>query len=332
VTDGVASAQPPQGGRGGGNAANRRGPTQCHDITVYPAIGLAGGACGGYGLLLDIKDAANPKRIAAVADSNFSFWHSATFSNDGSKILFTDEWGGGSAPRCRATDKPEWGANAIFTLQGSTMTFKSYYKIPAAQTPVENCVAHNGSLIPIPGREVMVQGWYQGGISIFDWTDPEKPTEIAYFDRGPVDTTRLMSAGSWSVYWYNGMIVSSEIARGLDIFELVPSAYISQNEIDAAKTVRWEYLNAQEQPQIAYPPSFPLARAYLDQLERSNGLAADKIASARQELSAAEKLSGQARKDALAKLSTRLHGDARGAAGEPKAHVLASAVGELAKQ
>jgi hypothetical protein len=319
------------GGGAGAAAANRRGPTQCHDITVYPAIGLAGGACGGYGLLLDITDAANPKRIAAVADSNFSFWHSATFSNDGSKILFTDEWGGGSAPRCRSTDKPEWGANAIFTLQGSTMTFKSYYKIPAAQTSVENCVAHNGSLVPIPGREIMVQGWYQGGISIFDWTDPSNPKEIAFHDRGPVDSTRLMSAGSWSVYWYNGMIVSSEIARGLDIFELVPSAFISQNEIDAAKTVRWEYLNAQEQPKIVYPPSFPLARAYLDQLERANGLAADKIASARQELSAAEKLSGQARKDALAKLSTRLHGDARGAAGEPKAHVLASAVGDLAK-
>ncbi|HXV85827.1 MAG TPA: hypothetical protein VD793_03960, partial [Gemmatimonadales bacterium] len=183
-------------------AARRRGgPTQCHDITVYPTIGLAGGACGGYGLLLDIKDVANPRRIGAVADSNFSFWHSATFSNDGSKILFTDEWGGGSQPRCRATDKYEWGANAIFTLENREMTFQSYYKLPAPQTPLENCVAHNGSLIPIPGRDVMIQGWYQGGISVFDWTDPNNVMEIAFHDRGPVDSTRMQMGGSWSVYW-----------------------------------------------------------------------------------------------------------------------------------
>ena len=308
------------------------GPTQCHDITVYPEIGLAGGACGGYGLLLDISDVANPKRIDAAADSNFSFWHSATFSNDGSKILFTDEWGGGSAPRCRATDKPEWGANALFTISSDKkMSFKSYYKIPAAQTTTENCVAHNGSLIPIPGREVMVQGWYQGGISIFDWTDPSKPVEIAFHDRGPLDPNRLLSGGSWSVYWYNGLIVSSEIARGLDVFELTPSAHISQNEIDAAKSVKWDYLNAQQQPKIVWPATFALSRAYLDQLERNNGLAADKIASTRAELSRAEKLACPARRDALTALATKLHGDARGAGDEPKAHKLASSVGDLAQ-
>ncbi|MGE3616717.1 MAG: LVIVD repeat-containing protein [Gemmatimonadales bacterium] len=312
-------------------ARPRGGPTQCHDITVYPAIGLAGGACGGYGLLLDISNPAQPTRIGAVADSNFSFWHSATFSNDGSKILFSDEWGGGSAPRCRATDKYEWGADAIFTLQNRQMQFKSYYKMPAAQTSFENCVAHNGSLLPIPGRDVMVQGWYQGGISIFDWTNASKPVEIAYFDRGPVDSTRLVSGGSWSVYWYNGVIVSSEIARGLDIYELTPSGWISQNEIDAAKTVKFDYLNAQGQPKMVWPASFSLSRAYLDQLERDRGLAADKIASTRAELARLEKLSGQARRDGLAQLATRLHGDARGAAGEPKAHVLASSVGDLAK-
>jgi hypothetical protein len=320
--------QAQRGGPGGNRP--RTGPTQCHDITVYPEIGLAGGACGGYGLLLDIKDVANPKRLFAAADSNFSFWHSATFSNDGSKILFTDEWGGGAAPRCRATDKYEWGADALFTIVGTNLEFKSYYKMPAAQTPQENCVAHNGSLIPIPGREVMVQGWYQGGISIFDWTDVSKPVEIAYHDRGPMDATRLVSAGSWSVYWYNGVLVSSEIARGLDIYELTPSGLISQNEIDAAKTVRLTYLNTQQQPKFVWPPSFPLSRAYLDQLERSSGLDAGKIASARSELARAEKLSGPARKDALTALATRLHGDARGAAGEPKVHVLATAVGDLA--
>ncbi|MEP7383213.1 MAG: hypothetical protein ABI910_16095 [Gemmatimonadota bacterium] len=316
--------------RPGSNIRNA-GPTQCHDITVYPAIGLAGGACGGYGLLLDISNVANPVRVAAVADSNFSFWHSATFSNDGSKILFTDEWGGGTQPRCRSTDKMEWGADAIFTLVDRKMTFKSYYKMPAPQTAQENCVAHNGSLIPIPGREVMVQAWYQGGISVFDWTNPEKPYEIAYFDRGPVDSTKLASGGSWSVYWYNGTLVSSEIARGLDIYELVPSAHLSQHEIDAARTVHFDQLNAQEQPKLLWPASFSLARAYLDQLERNGGEPTDRIAAARADLTAAEKLSGSARRSALDALATRMHTEARSATDAPKAHMAAGAVGDLAK-
>ena len=321
------AARPP---RPGANIRNA-GPTQCHDITVYPAIGLAGGACGGYGLLLDISNVANPVRIDAVADSNFSFWHSATFSNDGSKVLFTDEWGGGSAPRCRSTDKMEWGANALFTIVNRKMVFKSYYKMPAAQTSQENCVAHNGSLIPIPGREVMVQGWYQGGISIFDWTDVSKPYEIAYHDRGPVDATRLVSGGSWSVYWYNGYIVSSEIARGLDIFELQASAHISQNEIDAARTVRFEQLNAQEQPKLVWPASFAMARAYLDQLERNGGQASDRITAARADLTSAEQQSGATRSAALTALAARMHTEARSATDAPKAHTLAFAVGDLAK-
>ncbi len=308
----------------------RTGPTQCHDITVYPAIGRAGGACGGYGLLLDISDAAHPVRLQAVADSNFSFWHSATFNNDGTKILFTDEWGGGSAPRCRDTDKYEWGANALFTLQNDRMEFKSYYKMPAAQTSNENCVAHNGSLIPIPGRDVMVQGWYQGGISIFDWTDVSNPTEIAYHDRGPVSEERLVSGGSWSVYWYNGYIVNSEIARGLDIFELVASPAITQNEIDAAKTVRFDYLNAQEQPLMVWPPSFALARAYVDQLVRSNGLPGARVAAVRAALAGAEGMSGQARRDALGALAGELAGDARGSADGAKVRMLAGALQDLA--
>src|SRR5881392_1158556 len=260
------------------------GPTQCRDITVYPAIGRAGGACAGYGFLLDITDAANPKRIAAVADSNFSFWHSATFNNDGTKILFSDEWGGGSQPRCRSTDKHEWGADALFTLVNDKMTFQSYYKMPAAQTPYENCVAHNGSLIPIPGRDVMVQAWYQGGISVFDWTDAAHPKEIAFFDRGPVDTVKSAGGGSWSAYWYNGTIYSSEIARGLDVFELEPSGLISRNEIAAAKLVHLDYFNTQDQPKISWPASFVVARAYVDQLERSNGLAILRVKAVRQAL------------------------------------------------
>jgi LVIVD repeat len=323
----AAAANPPTG-RGGGRP--NTGPNQCHDITVYPEIGLAGGACGGYGLLLDIRDVANPKRIDQAADINMSFWHSATFSNDGTKILFSDEWGGGTQPRCRETDKLEWGADALFTIVDNKMQFKSYYKMPAAQTSVENCVAHNGSLIPIPGREVMVQGWYQGGISVFDWTDPSKPQEIAYFDRGPVDATRLITGGSWSIYWYNGLMVSSEIARGLDIFELLPTGLLSKNEIDAAKTVKWDYLNAQEQRKFVWPPSFAKARAFLDQLERSNGLAAAKITATRTALASAEKASGGARQAALKKLATQVSADASAAGDQAKVRMLADAVSELA--
>jgi hypothetical protein len=320
------------GGRGGppGPPPQRTGPTQCHDITAYPSIGLAGGACGGYGLLLDISDVANPRRLFAAADSNFSFWHSATFANDGSKVLFTDEWGGGGQPRCRDTDPYEWGADAIFTIDRDRLTFHSYFKMPAPQTPLENCVAHNGSLIPIPGRDVMVQAWYQGGVDVFDWTDPDNAVEIAYFDRGPRDGEERSSAGSWSIYWYNGFLYSSEIARGLDVFELMPSAYLSQNEIDAAKTVRYEFFNAQEQPEIVWPPSFALARAYVDQLERDGGLATDRIASTREALSQAEGMRGQQRRTALRGLASDLDGAARGAGDQAKVRVLADAVRELA--
>jgi hypothetical protein len=308
----------------------RPGPTQCHDITVYPAIGLAGGACGGYGLLLDIKDPANPKRIGAVADSNFSFWHSATFNNDGTKLLFSDEWGGGGQPKCRATDKPEWGADAIFTLANNKLTFQSYYKMLAPQTPFENCVAHNGSLIPIPNRDVMIQAWYQGGISLFEFTDAAHPKEIGFFDRGPVDSTQMGNGGSWSAYWYNGVIVSSEIARGLDIVALVPSGFISQNEIDAAKSVHLDYLNVQGQPKLVWPASFALSRAYLDQLERAKGLSAGKISSARKKLDAAEKATGAARKDDLTKLAAELDGDVAGAVNEARVKQVAQSVKDLA--
>ncbi len=318
---------------GEGDAAPGRprpGPTQCHDITVYPALGLAGGACEGYGLLLDIRDPVNPKRIAAAADSNFAYWHSATFNNDGTKILFTDEWGGGGGPKCRASDPKEWGANAIFTLNNGKMEFQSYYKLPAAQTKEENCVAHNGSLIPIPGRDVMVQAWYQGGISVFDFTDPKNAKEIAFFDRGPADSLRMSMGGSWSVYWYNGAIVSSEIARGLDVMELTPSAFVSQNEIDAAKTVHWDYLNAQGQPKIVWPPSFALARAYVDQLERNKCLSASRIASVRQALSTAEKGSGGARNTALSTLSSQLAGEASSSCDSGRVQKLSQAVKDLA--
>ncbi|MBK8250188.1 MAG: hypothetical protein IPK85_22770 [Gemmatimonadetes bacterium] len=317
---------------GGAPAAGngpRPGPTQCHDITVYPEIGLAGGACEGYGLLLDISDPVNPKRIAAVADSNFSYWHSATFNNDGTKMLFSDEWGGGGGPKCRAGDPKEWGADAIFTIQNRQLQFKSYYKMLAPQTDKENCVAHNGSLIPIPGRDVMVQSWYQGGVSIFDFTDAAKPMEIGFHDRGPSDTTQVGGAGTWSVYWYNGAIVSSEMERGLDVFELVPTQHISQNEIDAAKTVKLEYLNAQGQPKMSWPPSFAMARAFVDQLERNKCLSAARIASVRTSLQGAESAAGQSRRDMLSTLVTQLGNDRNGSCDAPKVGMLQQAVRDL---
>lgn len=257
---------------------------QCHDITVFSEIGLAAGACSGNGILIDIKDPANPKRIDAVNDPNYAYWHSASFSNDGSKVIFTDEWGGGGGPKCRTTDPNIWGANAVFNRNGEKLQFAAYYKLPAAQTDQENCVAHNGSLIPVPGRDLKVQSWYQGGISVMDFTDPKNPIEIAYFDRGPINGERLISGGTWSAYWYNGYIYSSEIARGLDVLELTPSKFLSQNEIDAAKAVRIPILNVQNQERYVWSRSTTVAKAYLDQLERSKGLPADQIAAIRAEI------------------------------------------------
>jgi hypothetical protein len=324
VVDKMVGASAPKPG------AVRPGPTQCHDITVYPGVGLAGGACEGYGLLLDIRDPAHPVRIAAAADSNFSYWHSATFNNDGTKLLFSDEWGGGGAPKCRATDPKEWGADALFNIVNGKLEFQGYYKLPAAQTSFENCVAHNGSLIPIPGRDVMVQAFYQGGLTVFDWTDPKHAKEIAFFDRGPVDPTRFTMGGSWSVYWYNGVMVSSEIARGLDIVELTPSAMISQNEIDAAKSVKYEYLNAQGQPKMVWPATFSLAKAYADQLERSGGLSSSRLGAVRSGIAGAEAASGSARRDALMKLASTIDGDAASSKDAAKVRMMASAVRDLA--
>ncbi len=306
------------------------GPTQCHDITVYPAIGLAGGACEGYGMLLDISDPEGPRRLAAVADSNFSYWHSATFNNDGTAILFTDEWGGGGQPKCRASDPPEWGANAIFTIEDGELEFQSYFKLPAPQTPQENCVAHNGSLIPIPGRDIMIQGWYQGGLSLIDWTDPRNPVEVAYFDRGPIDANQMQMGGSWSVYWYNGLIVNSEIARGLDILELIPSEVLTQNEIDAANSVTLTHLNSQGQPVYEWPATFALARAYLDQLERHGGLGSSRIGEIRGELASAEAMSGSGRSGALRSLSDSIGQYSAGAGDAAKVRLLADAVRSLA--
>jgi hypothetical protein len=261
---------------------------QCHDITVYSALGLAAGACSGNGIVLDITDPVHPKRLDAVNDPNYSYWHSASFSNDGKKVVFTDEWGGGLGARCRKNDPNKWGADAVFSLQKNKLSFASYYKLPAAQGDTENCVAHNGSLIPIPGRDIEVQAWYQGGVSVMDFTDAEHPVEIAYFDRGPLDPKVLILGGDWSAYWYNGHIYASEIARGLDVFELTPTESLTQNEIDAAKTVRVAELNVQNQQKIEWPSQLIVAKAYLDQLERSQALPADQLAAVRKAIQSAE--------------------------------------------
>jgi hypothetical protein len=289
---------------------------QCHDITVYPQIGLAAGACSGNGLLLDIKDPVNPKRVDAVNDPNYAYWHSASFSNDGKKVVFTDEWGGGLGARCRPNDPLKWGADAIFDINDNKLNFENYYKLPAAQGDTENCVAHNGSLVPVPGRDIEVQAWYQGGISVMDFTDPKKPFEIAYFDRGPIDPKMLVLGGDWSAYWYNGNIYGSEISRGLDVFELLPSKFLTQNELDAAKTVHVNELNVQDQQRIEWPSKLVVAKAYLDQLERSQALPAAKIASLRKAIASAEK-SKLAAKD-VAKLKAEAAGVSGGTGADAK--------------
>lgn len=277
------------GGTHDNNGATRPTETdQCHDITVYTEIGLAAGACSGNGILLDIKDPANPKRIDAVNDPNYAYWHSASFSNDGKKVVFTDEWGGGLGARCRANDPNVWGADAVFRLTNGKLSFANYYKLPSAQGDSENCVAHNGSLIPVPGRDIKVQAWYQGGISVMDFTNPDKPMEIAYFDRGPIDPNTLLLGGFWSSYWYNGRIYGSEIARGLDVFELVPTKFLTQNEIDAAKSVQMSELNVQSQRRIEFPKTMIVAKAYVDQIERAQTLPAAQIVELRQAIEKAD--------------------------------------------
>ena len=323
------------------------GPRNCHDVTAYPAIGLLAGACGSHGLLVDISNPEKPVRLAAAADTNFSLWHTAVFSNDGSKVVFTDEWGGGTSPNCQANHPLEMGGNTTLTIsKDRKLTQRAYFKIPSSQSAQENCVSHNGSLVPVPGRDIMVQGWYQGGVDVIDFTDPDKPVEIAFFDRGPVDAPppidqgpggqgarapRGTIAGSWGAYWYNGRVYSSEMARGLDILELTPSDKLSANEIAAAKLVVMQEFNPQSQPRIVWPAAFPVVRSYLDQLVRNGGLAAARTAAIGRALDAAEAQSGGARRSALTKLAAQVDADARGAADAPRVRTMAAAIRDLAR-
>ncbi|MEL6791232.1 MAG: DUF305 domain-containing protein [Pseudomonadota bacterium] len=262
-----------QGGDHGNATQRTRRTDQCHDITVFPAAGLAAGACSGNGIIFDISDPRKPKRIDAVTDSGFAYWHSATFNNDGTKVLFTDEWGGGSRPRCRASDPIDWGADAIYDIVDGKLEFQSYYKIAAPQSDVENCVAHNGAVVPVPGRDIFVQAWYQGGLSVIDFTDSANPVELAYFDRGPVHEEKLVLGGYWSTYWYDGKIYGTEIARGLDVFELVPSDHLSADEIAAATLAdQGAAFNPQQQLPVTWPVHPAVARAYVDQLTRDEAM------------------------------------------------------------
>ncbi len=305
-----------QGGNHGEGTQTSRVTNQCHDITVFPEIGLAAGACSGNGILMDITDPVRPVRLDHVVDKNFAYWHSATFNNDGTKIIFTDEWGGGTRPRCRASDLPNWGADAIFDIVDRKLQFASYYKMPAPQTEQENCVAHNGSLIPVPGRDILVQAWYQGGVSVFDFTDSARPVEIAFFDRGPIDPKQLITAGYWSTYWYNGHIYGTEIARGVDVFRLKPSEHLSENEIAAAVLVHATGFNAQRQTRITWPASTLVARAYLDQLARTKGISPARASAVRADMERADGVRAGRDRDAAAivsrleALSTQLLGDA----------------------
>jgi len=309
----------------------RGGPSGCHDLTAYPAMNLVAGACGSYGILLDSSDPANPVRLDALSDENFSLWHTAIFSNDARTVVFTDEWGGGTQPRCRAGDPFELGGNTMLRIDGNRrFDQRSYYKMPAVQTDTENCVSHNGGLIPVPGRDLMVQGWYQGGVNVFDFTDPDNPFEIAYFDRGPVSAEQLVVGGSWGAYWYNGYIYSSELSRGLDVLEVLPSEYLSENELAAAKLVIMEEYNPQSQPELTWPAAFPVVRSYLDQLVRNEGLSTNRTTAIAAALTTAEATSGAARRDQLNQLATELDRDAGGAADAARVRAMAAAVRDLA--
>ena len=323
-----------------GAEAPRFGPRNCHDVTAYPAIGLLAGACSSYGLLVDISNPEKPVRLDAVADTNFSLWHTAVFSNDGSKIVFTDEWGGGTQPMCQATSMLQMGGNTVLTVADRKLTQHAYVKLPSSQTAEENCVSHNGSLVPVPGRDIMVQGWYQGGVNLIDFTDPDHPFEIAFFDRGPIDAPSADTAangrrrgtigGSWGAYWYNGMIYSSEMARGLDILELLPSEYLSANEIAAAKLVQMDEFNPQSQPKVEWPAAFPVVRSFLDQLVRGEGLSSARTDAIAKALDAAEAQSGAARASALRTLASAVGRDAAGAKDRARVEAMAGAIRDLA--
>ncbi|MBT8090763.1 MAG: DUF305 domain-containing protein [Gammaproteobacteria bacterium] len=307
-----------RGGDHGDETQETSQTDECHDITVFPELKIAAGACSGNGILFDISDPLDPQRIDAVVDKGFAYWHSATFNNDGTKVLYTDEWGGGSRARCRAYDPLTWGADAIYDIVDGKLEFGGYYKMPAPQVEQENCVAHNGSIVPVPGRDIFVQAWYQGGISVIDFTDSARPVEIAYFDRGPIDAEDLVVGGYWSAYWYDGRIYGTEIVRGLDVFALLPSEHLSENEIAAAAVAdQGAVFNPQQQFRVGWPDEPVVARAYLDQLERDKALSASFVAELNTVLNRATlQLKDGARDESLAARLKSLAKDAQKGSGD----------------
>ena len=297
-----------QGGNHGEGTQETSQTDQCHDITVFPTRKLAAGACSGTGIIFDISDPLKPKRLDVVTDKGFAYWHSATFNNDGTKVIFTDEWGGGSRPRCRSYDPRNWGADAIYDIVDNKLIYRGTYKLPAPQTETENCVAHNGSIVPVPGRDIFVQAWYQGGMSVIDFTDSTKPTEIAWFDRGPISAKASVLGGYWSTYWYEGRVYGTEIARGLDIFELAPSEFLSKNEIAAAKLAsQGRTFNPQQQFPVTWPDAPAVARAYIDQLERERGFTAEQVKTLSTLLDKAQASLDAGKKDKAVAASLRTH-------------------------
>jgi hypothetical protein len=352
----VDSNRAARGGRGGrfvvraaGDSANpaamtlNTGPRNCHDVTAYPAMHLLAAACSSHAIMVDISNPEKPVRLSAITDTNnFQSRHTAGFSNDGKKTLWTDEWGGGTGPMCQAGSIMELGGNTIViaSADNKKLTQHAYFKLPSAQTAQENCVSHNGGLIPVPGRDLYVQGWYQGGVDVMDFTDADHPFEIAYFDRGPIDSpgdtsnasgrSRYTIGGSWGAYYWNGFVYSSELDRGFDIYELTPSPQLSANELAAAKLVTLSEYNPQSQPKLVWPAAFPVIRSYLDQLVRGKGLASDKASAIDKALTTAEGQNGAARVATLTKLAGEVDGDVAGANDKARTRAMAAEIRRLA--
>jgi len=326
------------------------GPRNCHDVTAYPAMNLLAASCSTYSIVVDISNPEKPFRLDALTDTNnFQGRHTAAFSNDGKKLIQTDEWGGGTGPMCQASSMIELGGNTVITLDAKKkQTQRAYFKLPSAQAAEENCVSHNGGIIPVPGRDLYVQGWYQGGVDIMDFTNPDSTFEIGYFDRGSINPPKLIDGpqpppgtpevrgggntigGSWGAYYWNGLIFSSELDRGMDILELTPSAQLSANEIAAAKLVRFTDYNPQSQPKMTWPPAFVVVRSYLDQLVRSSGLASARTAAISSALDMAEMKTGAARATALNALAQQVGRDVAGARDGARVRTMAGEIRRLA--
>ena len=325
-----------RGGDHGDDTQDTYRTDQCHDITVFPELDIAAGACSGNGIIFDISDPGKPQRIDAVVDQGFAYWHSATFNNDGTKVIYTDEWGGGSRPRCRAYDPLNWGADAIYDIVDGKLEFRSYFKMPAPQVDEENCVAHNGSIIPVPGRDILVQAWYQGGISVIDFTDSANPVEIAFFDRGPIDEEAMIVGDFWSAYWYGDRIYGTEIVRGLDVLKLAPSEYLTANEIAAAAIAdQGAVFNPQQQFRVTWPAEPVVARAYLDQLARDGALPATVAAELSETLDRAEERLGEGRRDrglarSLERMARQVSDDGDGSIAARRQAALADTLGDIA--